>query len=81
MVEASPITAEMNVDELLTRWPSATRVFLRRHMVCPGCPLARFETVAEVCAIYQQPVQAILLELRQVATADWPTDTGAANRR
>lgn len=81
MAEPSRITTETNVDELLTRWPGATQVFLRRRMACPGCPLARFETVAEVCAIYHQPVQALLVELRQVATGDRPTDNSGTDRR
>lgn len=66
-METPRIAAETNADELLTHWPRATSVFLRRRMACPGCPLARFETVAEICAIYHQPLQSFLVELRGVA--------------
>lgn len=50
----------MNGEELLdvpvaravAGCPAAARVFLDRRMACVGCPFARFETVAEVAAVY-----------------------------
>jgi hybrid cluster-associated redox disulfide protein len=68
--EPTRITAGTNVDELLIRWPGATRVFLRHRMACPGCLLARFETIADVCTIYQQPLPPLLAELRQEITGE-----------
>ena len=88
MVEAIRITGETNVDELVTRLPGTARAFLRRRMGCVGCPLARFETVAEVCDVYRQPLDAMLADLRRAgapgaAPAEWQRDrwSGARRRR
>lgn len=58
------ITEETNVDELLTRYPSAAPVFIRRRMGCVGCGMARFESLAEVCAAYAIPLEVFLAEIR-----------------
>jgi hybrid cluster-associated redox disulfide protein len=44
----------MLVSDILCDRPAAVEVFVRRGMSCPGCPFARFETVADVAEIYQQ---------------------------
>jgi hybrid cluster-associated redox disulfide protein len=62
------ITADSNVDELVTQHPATARVFVRRRMACIGCDIARFESVAEVCQVYHQPVATVLEELRQAVT-------------
>ncbi len=40
------------VAEVVAGCPAAARVFLDRRMACVGCPFARFETVADVAAVY-----------------------------
>jgi hybrid cluster-associated redox disulfide protein len=59
----------VNTDEmvaaLLTRHPRAARVLVNHGMHCVGCAIARFETLAEVCAVYGVPVEHILNELRE----------------
>lgn len=69
--EAGQITADLTVDEVVTRFPAAARVFIRRRMPCVGCDLAHFETIAEVCRIYGQASRAVLAELREAARAGW----------
>ncbi|ACZ38066.1 DUF1858 domain-containing protein [Sphaerobacter thermophilus] len=61
--DASLIGPDTNVEALLDRFPVAATVFLRRRMHCVGCSMARFETIADVCAIYRQPLQAMLADL------------------
>ncbi|MGH2460499.1 MAG: DUF1858 domain-containing protein [Chloroflexota bacterium] len=68
MNRASSINAETNVDELIDRFPTAARVFIRRRMACVGCEIARFESVADVCDAYHQPLETFLKELRTAAT-------------
>ncbi len=53
------------VEALLQRHPAAVRVFLRHRMACPGCAMAPFETLEEVCRIYRVPVEAFLQELAE----------------
>jgi len=47
MMEAALET--MSMDAIMRRWPETIRVVLRHHMLCVGCPMAPFQTVAEAC--------------------------------
>ncbi len=68
MVDPGQTNSETNVDdEVVSRYPAAARVFVRRRMACVGCQVARFETVAEACRVYRQPLDTVLAELRQAA--------------
>ena len=42
----------MPVSQLLTRWPSASRVFIDYRLACVGCPLNRFHDPLQVVQIY-----------------------------
>ena len=53
------------VSALLIRHPRAARVLLNHGMHCVGCAIARFETLAEACAVYGVPVEGLLDELRE----------------
>jgi hybrid cluster-associated redox disulfide protein len=59
------VTAESNVDELISRYPSTVPVFVRHRMVCVGCEVARFETLAEACEIYHKPLEPLLADLQE----------------
>jgi hybrid cluster-associated redox disulfide protein len=43
---------QMLVSDVLAGRPAAARVFVERGMGCVGCVFNRFETVAEVAAVY-----------------------------
>ena len=64
----SPISGETIVEEILDQFPSAAKVFVGRRMHCVGCPIARFETLAEVCRIYRQAVDGMVAELSAVCS-------------
>ena len=64
--EPDEISAEMNVDDLVARFPVAARVFIRRGMGCVGCEIARFESLADVARIYRQPLNDLLDEIRSI---------------
>ncbi|HEX5417901.1 MAG TPA: DUF1858 domain-containing protein [Chloroflexota bacterium] len=70
------ISEDINVDELVTRYPETAGVFVRHRMNCVGCDVARFETLAEVCRIYRQPLDQILIEIRQAAARHAPRHDG-----
>lgn len=59
----------MLVADVLLANPAAAGVLIRRGMRCVGCAFARFETVAEVAAVYG-------INARELAMA--LGDTGAA---
>ncbi|MCO5222566.1 MAG: DUF1858 domain-containing protein [Thermomicrobiales bacterium] len=65
MVEdTETIEPDTVIDWTVTEHPATIPVFLRWRMQCVGCPLARFESLADACRIYQRPVNQFLAELR-----------------
>lgn len=57
--------AHLTVAETLRRWPQVTRVFLAHRMACPGCAMARFDTLADVAAIYGLVTSRFLGEIAE----------------
>lgn len=55
---------KMTVSELLTHHPSAISVFLRRKMLCVGCPTERFHTLEDVARIHGIAMEKLLRELQ-----------------
>lgn len=48
---------------LLASRPDAAGILVSHGMHCIGCAIARFETVAEACAIYGVSAEQLLLEI------------------
>jgi len=48
-MKPTAIDHDMTVDEIMRRWPSTIRVFIRHRMLCIGCPIGVFHTVADAC--------------------------------
>jgi hybrid cluster-associated redox disulfide protein len=63
MVRAASPMADTLIDDLIDQFPEVIAAFVQRRMHCVGCPMARFETVAEVCEIYQLPLDSFLADL------------------
>lgn len=55
----------MTVSELLTHYPQTVSIFLRRKMLCVGCPAETFHTVEDVARIYGIAFEQFLRELRE----------------
>ena len=64
------ITPDQTVGAVMRRWPGTIAVFLHHRMACVGCPMARFDTVAEAATEYAVPLARLLDELE--AAAEWP---------
>ena len=64
-MEQPKLEADLIVADVLAHWPQTIPVFLRRRMACVGCPIAPFETLAEVAAIYNLDLTCFLNELEQ----------------
>ena len=62
MAQSLP-TASFTIAETLSRWPQTIYTFQRRQMACPGCPLTRFETLAEAAKAYNLNLAEFLAEL------------------
>ncbi|HEU5423801.1 MAG TPA: DUF1858 domain-containing protein [Nitrolancea sp.] len=61
------VTQESSIDEIIEQHPRAANAFIRRRMHCVGCPLARFESLRDVCLVYRQPLDSMLAEIRALA--------------
>ncbi|MER9775151.1 DUF1858 domain-containing protein [Mesorhizobium sp. M0220] len=49
MKQRSSINPDMVVDEIMRKWPVTVAVMLAYRMLCVGCPIGAFHTVAEAC--------------------------------
>jgi len=59
------VRAQMTISDLMTRWRETIPVFLLHRMACVGCPMAPFETLENVAAVYGLKLDAFLDELDQ----------------
>jgi len=66
----SAIDPDMPVDEIMRRWPATIRVMIRNGMLCIGCPIGSFHTVAEACLAHAVDEAAFSAELREAMTAN-----------
>jgi len=60
------LMADLTLAEVIDCWPQTIPVFFRYRMACVGCPIAPFETLAEVAAIYGVNLSRFLNELEQI---------------
>lgn len=47
------IDPNMTVDEIMRRWPSTIRIFMRHDMLCVGCPIGTFHNVKDACSAHE----------------------------
>ncbi len=40
---------DLSLADIMQTWPGTVAVFLRYHMFCVGCVMARFHTVTDAC--------------------------------
>ncbi len=71
-MEYVSLTANLTVAEVLARWPHVIPVFLSHRMACVGCVMARFDTLADVTAIYGLHLGRFLSELQQLISEATP---------
>lgn len=61
-----PSLTTMPLTDLFQRWPQVAEIFQRHQMVCVGCPVGAFCTVADAIAAYNLSPESFLAELKQV---------------
>lgn len=54
---------DLPLADLMTQWPETIPVFIRHKMLCVGCPVSPFHTVADACAAYHLNEEVFLSEL------------------
>ncbi|MCA9995956.1 MAG: DUF1858 domain-containing protein [Anaerolineales bacterium] len=57
--------ANMNVKEVLARWPQTAQVFQQFNMACIGCVVAPYCTVAAAARDYDLPLEFFLAALEK----------------
>ncbi|WP_189522541.1 MULTISPECIES: DUF1858 domain-containing protein [unclassified Mesorhizobium] len=67
--ERSFINPDMVVDEIMRKWPATVAVALRYRMLCVGCPIGTFHTVAEACREHQVNEADFLVDLESAVRA------------
>ncbi|MCB8836773.1 DUF1858 domain-containing protein [Aurantimonas sp. VKM B-3413] len=70
MPHLSAIRPDLAVDDLLRRHKAAIPVFIRRRMLCVGCPFAPIHTIADACLEHGVELESLLAELADVLSVD-----------
>jgi hybrid cluster-associated redox disulfide protein len=68
------IDPQIVLKELFTRWPATMPVFLRHHMICVGCTMSTFDTLAEAMNNYSLESTSFLTELMDAIDANPPVN-------
>jgi len=65
------IDPNISVGDIMKEWPASIAVMLKLRMLCVGCPIARFHTIAEACGHHGIRERDFLrhLEIELAATA------------
>ena len=70
--------AGMLIDDVMRRWPWTIRVLMRRRMLCIGCPIGIFHTVADAAAAQAMEAADLTAELLAAMKADPSADASSA---
>mgnify|MGYP001130172411 CR=1 FL=1 len=60
------ITAEMSINEVVTKHPQTIKVFFRHGMQCTGCYICGFHNIAEGAEQYGVELESLLSDLNAV---------------
>lgn len=71
-----PIEPTDLVDDVMSEWSATIRVFLNYKMLCVGCPIGCFHTVADACREHGAECEPFLADLRGVAERQRAADSG-----
>ncbi len=72
---------DLTVDVILRRWPAAVRLFIDRGLLCVGCPIAPFHTLANVSFEHGVDHDDLVEAVLGIATVDDATTGPASARR
>jgi hybrid cluster-associated redox disulfide protein len=56
---------EMTIEDLLEKHPGATTVFLKRMMLCVGCPASGFHTLEDAAKLYGFKLDELCREVEE----------------
>lgn len=65
MQEQNVITADMNIGDVVQRYPNTIEVFFRHGLGCVGCAVARFENIAQGAMAHGIELDTLIKDLNQ----------------
>ncbi|MBN2060853.1 MAG: DUF1858 domain-containing protein [Deltaproteobacteria bacterium] len=63
------LDSKITVSELITNHPSVMDVFIKRKMLCVGCPAESFHTLEDIARIYGIALRQLIKELKDAIVA------------
>jgi len=57
------ITKDMNITEVVSKYPQAAQVFMNHGMGCFGCAAARFENIEQGAMAHGIDVESLIKDL------------------
>ena len=63
------ITENMNIKEVIEKYPEVTSVFMKYNMGCIGCIAASFEKISDIAAVHGVDVKAFVKDLNDAIQA------------
>ena len=59
------ITEDMNIREVIDKYPQTVPVFAKYNMGCIGCIAASFESLKDIAAVHGTDVKAFVKDLNE----------------
>jgi len=59
------ITADMNIKEVIEKYPETVSVFSKYSMGCVGCIAASFEKLKDIAAVHGTDVDSFVKDLNE----------------
>lgn len=59
------ITEDMNIKEVIDKYPETVRVFAKYNMGCIGCIAASFESLKDIAAVHGTDVKSFVKDLNE----------------
>ena len=59
------ITENMNIREVIDKYPETVSVFAKYNMGCIGCIAASFESLKDIAAVHGTDVKAFVKDLNE----------------
>lgn len=66
MMNANPLSPQILLKDLFTRFPETQTVFFRHRMDCVGCCMSIFDTLEDAAVNYGLPEAAFMAELQAI---------------
>jgi hybrid cluster-associated redox disulfide protein len=60
------ITEDMNIREVIDKYPNTVSVFAKYNMGCIGCIAASFESIKDIASVHGIDVKAFVKDLNDI---------------